>query len=105
MSEPATEPKRPVSDKQLAANRANALKSTGPRDTSSTRFNACTHGLRAEHAVLPGESEEAFQARMEKWMSEWNPEGDRQRFLVERAVIASWRMDRAVAVEEAMYLR
>jgi len=60
MSEPTPKPKKPISDKQLAANRMNSLKSTGPKDTSMTRFNACTHRLRAQHPVLPGESEEAY---------------------------------------------
>jgi hypothetical protein len=39
---------------------------------------------------------------MDKWMSEWNPQDDRQRFLVRRAVDASWRTDRGVASEQAM---
>lgn len=33
------------SDKKVAANRANSKKSSGPRDTTSTRFNAAKHGL------------------------------------------------------------
>jgi hypothetical protein len=33
------------SDKRVAANQANSKKSTGPRNTTSTRFNATKHGL------------------------------------------------------------
>ena len=33
---------------QIEANRKNAQKSTGPRDTDRTRFNGLKHGLRAE---------------------------------------------------------
>ena len=34
--------------RKTAANRRNAKRSTGPRDTSSTRYNAIRHGLVAE---------------------------------------------------------
>ena len=43
---------------QITANRANALKSTGPRSESgkaASRFNALKHGLDAESLILPGE--------------------------------------------------
>jgi len=44
-----------VSDKQLAANRANAQRSTGPRTPEGkaiARYNALTHGILAR-AVIP----------------------------------------------------
>ena len=105
MSEPTPKPKKPISDKQLAANRNNALKSTGPKDTSISRFNACTHGMRAEHAVLPGESEEAYNERRAQWLAEFDPKSDRVRYLVERLVLQSWRMDRGAAAEQALGIR
>src|SRR4051812_1485794 len=58
---PATAPagdKPPVSAAKVAANRANAAKSTGPRTEAgraASRVNAVKHGLRAEMVVLPGE--------------------------------------------------
>ena len=42
--------------KQIAANRRNAQKSTGPRTTAGkakTRLNPLKHGLTAETIVLP----------------------------------------------------
>src|SRR3954471_20417487 len=51
-------PRRPLSEKKLAANRANAKKSTGPRTAagkSRSRFNAVRHGLTASVGLLPGE--------------------------------------------------
>jgi hypothetical protein len=39
--------KKPISDAQIDGNRRNSTKSTGPRDTTSTRFNATKHGLLA----------------------------------------------------------
>jgi hypothetical protein len=54
---------------------------------------------------LPGESAEAYEERKQKWMKDCNPQSERARYYVERAVLATWRMDRAVAAEEALALR
>ena len=58
---------------QIEANRKNAKKSTGPRDTDRTRFNGLKHGLRAEQVVLPGEDPAAFRAEVEAWFDDWRP--------------------------------
>jgi hypothetical protein len=47
-----------ISAKKLAANRANAKKSTGPRTPEGKRRsskNAVTHGMFCNDTVLPGE--------------------------------------------------
>lgn len=36
------------SDKKVAANQANSKKSSGPRNTTSTRYNSTMHGLLTE---------------------------------------------------------
>jgi hypothetical protein len=84
---------------QIRANRENAKKSTGPRRTDATRFNGLTHGLRAEHVVLPGESEEAFEAERQGWIDDWRPMTHTRAVLVERATVASWKLRRASRVE------
>ena len=46
-----------VSDKQLEANRQNALQSTGPKTAEGVEVvknNALRHGLRAIQTVVPG---------------------------------------------------
>src|SRR5436189_98734 len=45
--------KSPLSPAQLAARRANAIKSTGPKDTSQTKFNGLVHGMRSATIVPP----------------------------------------------------
>ena len=48
---------------QIAANRRNAKKSTGPKTAegkAASCMNALRHGLRAEKAVLPNENEEEY---------------------------------------------
>ena len=95
--------KRPLSEAQLAARRANAQKSTGPKNTEKTRYNGVTHGMRGG-PVLPGESQEAYDRRMEKWMGDFAPANDAQCFLVKRAVDLSFKMERGNSVEEALAL-
>ncbi len=53
-----------TSDKQIRANRRNALKSTGPKTPegkTAVRMNARMHGLRSQEVLLPGEDEAAFE--------------------------------------------
>src|SRR5258706_13058480 len=52
-------PKKPLSDKRLAANRLNALRSTGPKTPAGKRrvsTNALKHGLPATTHLCPQES-------------------------------------------------
>ena len=96
--------KTEVSDRKRNANRANALKSTGPRTAdgkSRSRFNAVTHGLRAETVVLPHEDAAAFEAERLGWIEDWKPESQTRMVLVERAAAQSWRLRRCVRVETA----
>ena len=50
-------------DRQLAANKRNAQKSTGPKTPegrAAVRLNGVKHGLNAETLVLPGEANSDF---------------------------------------------
>jgi hypothetical protein len=50
---------------QIAANQANAQKSTGPRSVegkSVSRFNALKHGIDAATIVIPGEDRAVYEA-------------------------------------------
>ena len=52
------------SAKQIAANRRNALRSTGPRTDegrAKCRLNAVKHGLAAQALLLPGEDAETLR--------------------------------------------
>jgi hypothetical protein len=51
------------SARKAAANRQNALKSTGPKTPdgkAAVRLNALRHGLLSQEILLPGEDEEAL---------------------------------------------
>ncbi len=87
---------------QIAANRRNAQKSTGPRSKPGkdvTRFNGLTHGLRAVHVIIPGEDPAEFQAHRDAMFGDWKPLSHTRALLVERAVVASWKLRRATHAE------
>src|SRR3954466_9597299 len=95
--EPRTEARPPVSAARLAANRANAAKSTGPRTPEGkarASMNAVTHGLTADEIVLPGEDEEEWAALCEQFDADLRARGATERELVTRVCILSWRLRR-----------
>jgi len=94
-----------TSERQKAANRANALHSTGPRTSegkAAVRFNAFRHGLLAQDAVLPGEDVDAFEDLWNRVRSEFSPVGPIEEFLVDRLVSDMWRLQRLVRAETAL---
>ena len=93
------------SEKQIAANRANARRSTGPNTNdgkSRSRMNAWKHGLRAEKVVIAGEDAEDLQAIQRALWEEHQPEPGMESLLVERLAHYAWRMRRAVVFEAAL---
>ena len=100
-----TGPKR-VTDKQLAANRRNAQRSTGPRTTegrSVSRWNALKHGVLAQ-AVIPAplepwEPRAEFEALLETLRDELQPGAALEEMLVERIATSYWRLSRLLRAE------
>src|SRR5579871_3306263 len=90
-----------ASPAQIAANRRNALKSTGPKDTSLTRYNGLTHGLTAKHGVLPGESHEEYDAERSSWFDFLAPANPIAAALADRAFVSFWKLTRATRMERA----
>ena len=94
----------PASEAQVAANRANSLKSCGPRTAEGkarSRGNALKHGLTGEGVVLPNEDAAEVERRLVAFEDELNPSGEVGRALVRRAALMSVRMDRCVSQETA----
>src|SRR5438874_274357 len=86
-------------------NRRNAQRSTGPRTAAGkdrSRFNALKHGLTARTPVLPGEDPEAFQSRIEAFVTFLGPENELEQYLAESAAQSSWQLDRARRAEAAL---
>ena len=87
---------------QLTANRANALKSTGPRSVegkSVSRFNALKHGVDAASIAIPGEDANAYQALAGAYDETYPTETVIQRFLIDSLVRADWHKKRLQRLE------
>ena len=97
-----------ATEKQAAANRRNAAKSTGPKSAAGkqiTRMNALKHGLQAEHVVIPGEDPEEFEASVRGLEEHYLPVGSLEHILVERITYCTWRLQRANLIETAILRR
>jgi hypothetical protein len=95
-----------TSKKKAEANRQNALKSTGPKTPegkAAVRLNALKHGLLSRQTLLPDEEEAVLVEFSERLRSQLQPVGDLEALLVERIVVAAWRLRRVLSVEAAIY--
>ena len=88
---------------KLAANRANAQHSTGPKDTTKTRFNGVQHGLTSKQTVIPGESQEEYDKFHAEFLQDLNPHSTMERTLADRAIAAAWRLKRFQRMEAAYF--
>ncbi|MBT6095240.1 MAG: hypothetical protein HOH04_10180 [Rhodospirillaceae bacterium] len=90
---------------QIAANRANARLSTGPRTETGkdqSRYNALRHGLYARDVVLPGEDRDEYHAMRAELMDEFAPKGRYETTLVRRLADIWWRLGRTASVEAGL---
>ena len=84
-------------EKQAAANKANAQKSTGPttpEGKAASRANAYKHGMASEVLVLPTENVDAFAAEERVWIDELAPDGGLAERVAQRAFRAYVRLNR-----------
>ena len=84
-----------ATEKQIAANRRNALKSSGPRTElgkAVSRLNALRHGSRATAATLPGEGLKELRQIRDQFLRSHQPQTREQVRLVERMASARWQL-------------
>lgn len=81
-----------ISDKVLAANRANALKSTGPRDCGNSKMNALKHGLLAKRLRLKEDQQAEFDEILAELEAEFTPETATQRMMLEELATDWWKL-------------
>lgn len=95
-----------VTEKQIAANRENAKKSTGPRTPEGKAIssgNAIKHGLTAtKRVVLADEKQEQFEAMREHLIDEMQTGTALEKILVEEIAAIAWRLRRAARIERDM---
>ena len=95
-----------TSERQKAANRANARHSTGPKTPKGkavVRLNACRHSLFARDVVLPEEDADAFEDLWNQVRAHFSPQGPIEEFLVNRVVNDMWRYRRWERAETALF--
>ena len=95
-----------MTNEQLAANQANSQLSTGPRTEEGkarSSQNSLKHGVFAKTIVLPGESQEEFDALLEGLRKDHSPVGETESNLVRGLAEIQWRLRRyeAAATDEA----
>ncbi len=97
-----------ASKKQIAANRQNAQKSTGPKTDQGKAVaarNAVKHGLHSRHILIDAprlkEDPAEFEALLEELHAELEPQTIFQEYLVRKIALCLWRSRRAVIAETA----
>jgi hypothetical protein len=91
---------------QINANRANALKSTGPRSAegkSASRFNALKHGIDAASIVIPGEDPADYDALVADYHRDFRPQSPSEAFHVDTMLRADWQKRRLQRVEADLH--
>ena len=86
-----------TTEAQVAANRLNAQKSTGPRTPEGKAIvarNAIKHGLLGEQIVVEGEDAFHFAFHRDEMMRSLTPVGEVEITLADRLVGLSWRLQR-----------
>jgi hypothetical protein len=94
--------------KQIAANRRNAKKSTGPRTPegkAASARNATKHGLLSRQALLADENESEFVELRIQIHGELAPMGALETVLVNRIAAQQWRLARVPALEAELFER
>src|SRR5262245_960201 len=94
-----------ASDKQVAANRENAKRSTGPKTVAGKallRVNAYRHGLTAKTIVIGDEDPKAFERLRADLEHEYNPRPGIESELVERLAALMWRLRRVPVLEAGL---
>lgn len=97
------EPIIKASDRQLAANRANARKSTGPKSAAgklTVARNGIEHGIYALCPVIEDvESPREWKRYRDAMLASLSPVGGLESNLAERIILTSWRLRRAARYE------
>jgi hypothetical protein len=95
-----------ISDKQLAANRANALLSTGPKTEAGRKrssLNARRHGLTGQVTTMTDEDRAAHDVFSKALMQNLAPDGAMEVQLAQRIATDSWRLNRLSAIEDNLF--
>ena len=100
-------PKKPISEKQLAANRANASKSTGPKTPAGkarSSQNSLKHGFTGStFAVVRLEDLQEIARLKSDLMDVYKPVNSQEVVAIERMALAQQSMFRAARLESGLF--
>jgi hypothetical protein len=98
-----------LSEARLAANRANAQKSTGPKTDggkAASSQNAITHGLTSQRiafpAMLEGECQDDFDSLLADYTHRFRPSPGLEQRMVRGMVETEWQIRRVRIIEESL---
>ena len=96
-----------ATDRQIAANKLNAQKSTGPKTPegkAKSCLNHLSHGLASAATIVPGEDPEEFKALLNDLITEHQPATPTEQILVEKMTIQQWLSLRAFRLQGEAFL-
>ena len=91
-----------TSERQIAANRRNAQRSTGPRSPEGREIssrNAQQHGVLSQRVTTDVEENELYESMLNGLMDEYGPRSETEILLVERLANLFWRERRLIQTE------
>jgi hypothetical protein len=94
-----------ITPNQLAANRQNAMKSTGPKTPEGkavVALNPIKHGLLSKEVLLAHEDENSLVELGKRLRHQLSPVGELEIILVDRIIAALWRLRRILRIEKDM---
>jgi hypothetical protein len=94
------------SERRLAANRANAQLSTGPRTEAGkavSSLNAVKTGLTGRAVLLPSEDAEAYETHLLQYVDAFAPVSARETELVQSLADTQWRLNRIPNLEAGLF--
>jgi hypothetical protein len=92
--------------KQIAANRRNAQKSTGPRTPegkAACRFNALQSGIDAQAEIIPGEAQDRLESLVAEYQERFDTDTPDRRMLVDTLVHCEWLLRRLRRAEAELW--
>ena len=104
--QPSTQSKPPISDAKMAANKANAQHSTGPKSAATravSSMNAIKTGLTSRTVLLPTEDALAYQQHLDREFKRLAPTTDEEKSLAQSIADANWRILRVVPLEASIW--
>jgi hypothetical protein len=97
-----------ISDAKLAANRANAQLSTGPKTgegKATASLNAVKTALTGRTVLLPTDDAAEYERHIRAYQDELKPVGQRESDLVQSIADTAWRLARIPGLEMAIYAK